>query len=313
MSALDNINYLKRFAFYPCATPSPALIVETAFEAVFPVLWEFFSLQIYQTASPTAKRIGAKSAPTFPLPQTGDRGGQKVQKSKGHGYHLSPKGPPDHRVNGERWGPNTYFFRAADVVQKYLYYMVLADLATDFAARWTTLIYKKQDCPFDHQCYKQTTFGWSFPPNSSGALLGPFTSAGCILFNGRQIEIPFGVGTDHIVQPASFSWTGSIHEMGNPAKPANSAYFVVLNREGAIVQGGPGQMYADANGNRRAGGLVQVHRGSKAWWYQITLVNPDPTQYVTCSDGVIMLDCARCTIIAPEIPFDAAHLLPRLL
>ncbi len=124
---------MKRFAAFPCATPNPLIVIELGLQALLPVLYELFSVQIVQRAMPTLKEMGSRNAPKYiPAPGFRDR---RFERGRGHGRAIYPQQPAGRKVAGERMGPNTFLFRLADLEQKYMLYWLLADLATEFLAR----------------------------------------------------------------------------------------------------------------------------------------------------------------------------------
>jgi hypothetical protein len=309
MSILRNINYMKNFTFYPCATPNPLAVIELAFEAALPELWEFFSFQIVQVAKPVAKEMGSRNAPGWtPAPNWGDR---ERQRSRGHGKHVFAD-PPDRKSPGEKWGPNTLAFRMVDLEQRALLYWMIVDLATAFMARWTTLMYQHQQCPFDHQCYKSGPFTTIFIGQGEATAILPILNAGTIFSGGFEIQQQTSLTTGMTVAPGSMTVETTLKRFLSDEPP--SAAWVEIREAGSgkIVGGGPGGTPNTSDGTVRTGASFQRPIGSPPHSYNVVLVNNASDEFVAVTAGTLHLSGSFCVTIAPALPFDASHIIPRL-
>lgn len=309
MSILHNVNYMKRFVFHPCATPNPLIVIETAFEAAAAELWEFFSFQLPQILNPLAKKAGSQNAPKwYPAPA---RYTDPSRRGKGHGRHIT-QDPPGRTSPGEKWGPNTIAFRAVDAEQKAMFYWMVVDLATEFMARWTTLLYLKQDCPFDHNCHKQGPFDSIFIGQGTVVCILPMLNAGTIFSGGfeiQQITFPDGDGT---VSNGSMTVETTL-AVFNGTKPPTAAWVEIREVDtGKTVAGGPGGTPSDDNLSLKTGATYSRPAKSPPHSYNVVLVNQSTTEDVAVVAGVLHISGGFCVSVAPAQPFDVSHILPRI-
>jgi hypothetical protein len=117
---LSNLNYIKEVSVYPCATPGPIIAITTALEAAAPVLVElasFSCIDIYKTRLGISWRCGKQL---------------KAIIKAAHGAKVID---------------NVHFiYQFAAPVERILWYWFVAELTTNFLAKWTSLVYQQQGC-----------------------------------------------------------------------------------------------------------------------------------------------------------------------
>lgn len=307
MSILHNINYMTRFVFFPCATPNPLILIDLAAEALLPELWEFFSYQVVQTVLPLTKALGKKDQPRYQARREHDYLDWK--RSRGHGrYQVAD--PPTRRSYGEKWGPNTFLFRAIDLEQKAAFYWMILDLATEFMARWTTLIYQYQGCPFEHQCYAQGTFATPFHGQGDASIVLPILSAGTVFCGGLEIQQQFDPATNLSQSALSVMVTATFTKFLSLDGPAAAWIEIRRADTGERLSGLPLLGALDPDGFRKTGAVITLPRKSASHRYNVVFVNNAP-EFIECH-GTIHISSGFCVTAAPLIPFDAQHILPRL-
>lgn len=309
MSILRNINYMKNFVFFPCATPSPLIVIETAFEAALPELWEFFSFQIPQLLNPLAKKAGSEHAPKwYPAPA---RYRDVNRRSRGHGRHVE-QDPPGRRSPGEKWGPNTLAFRMVDLEQKAMFWWMVVDLYTEFMARWTTLIYLHEGCPFDHQCSKSGPFSTIFIGRGENTAILPILSTGTIFSGGYEIQQVISPETGKTVDAGSFAVETKL-EVFHGDHPPSAAHVEIRNNATgeAVARSNGGTPSPD--GLSLSTGAAYAHpRGATGHSYSVVLVNEAEHEDVAITAGTLHISGGFCVTMAPALPFDTSHVLPRL-
>lgn len=299
MSIISNMNYMKRFVHHPCATPNPIMLIEFAFEAGLPVLFELLSHDIMDKALAQGKQAWRKAASgnnRSPQPQPGGAG-----PMSGHGRKAG--GRLGRRSMGKKVGPREWLFDLVDAEQTGMYWWLVADLATEFMARWTTLIYLKQGCPFEHECYRTGPFNGIYIGKGSSPQILPILNTGVVTSGGHTIQQ---------FRPGKFSITYTarlVQFLSNDPPSAARLELVGGVGSGSVVQQGSGGA-ADPAGGQLAGGFWHSqHVGTNYPGWEIHLVNDSNTETVGCVDGILTLSSGFCDNTAPTPAFDINHLL----
>lgn len=309
MSVLSNVNYMKKFVAFPCATPNPIVIVETAFEVGAPLLMEFFSFQLAQLVKAPLRDMGRKNAP--PSVPGFDRRDRRRESSRGHGRHIRPDAPADRVSYGEKWGPNTILFRMHDATSRALLYWLIADLATEFMARWTTMIYKKQNCPTGSECYKTGTFNTIYIGKGQNDAFLPLLSAGGTHSGGFEIVQDTSPETGLTTGAGSFAVETELRQFHSNNPPTGASVQIVESATGDVVAQSPDTGGTELNGGYYTGATYTRPKGSVGKSYKVRLKNDKPDETVAIAKGVLHLSGGFCVSTAPALPFDANHLVPR--
>lgn len=309
MSILHNINYMKNFIFFPCATPSPLIVMETAFEAALPELWEFFSFQLPQLLNPLAKKAGSEHAPKwYPAPA---RYTDPNRRGRGHGRHIT-QDPPGRRSPGEKWGPNTLAFHAVDLEQRAMFYWMVVDLYTEFMARWTTMLYLRQGCPFEHDCHKSGPFSSIFIGQGEAACILPILNAGTIFSGGFEIQEITSPDSGKTIAASSFAIECTLQVFHENRAPT-AARVEIRQVDTGVAVGSGTKMTPSGDGLAgNTGAAYQRPRGSPPHSYNVILVNDSPSETVAIIHATLHISGGFCVIVAPAMPFDTDHVLPRL-
>jgi hypothetical protein len=169
MSAISNLNYIKRVYNHPCATPTPNVMIETAFPAARLALLEVLSFGCTDILKMRLGRTPWHS-----------RGLKMLIRKKSLGVQLGPR--------------TTGFSYAFAPVEFVLQYMLFADAATGFAANWMSLVYQQQGCTLPGSgyigCAIHSTFQDAGGPY--GTLLETREEKQCCSVGGNIIQIPAG-------------------------------------------------------------------------------------------------------------------------
>lgn len=301
MSVLGNMNYMKRFVHHPCATPNPIMLIEFAFEAGLPVLFELLSADILDKALKQGKDAWRKAASgknRSPQPPDGNTGPQSGhgRKAGGRFGRRSPGRP----VSGREW-----LFDLVDMEQTGMYWWLVADLATEFLARWSTLIYLKQGCPFDHECFAQGLFNSIYIGQGEVNCFVPVLSTGVVSSGGYVIQQ---------TRKGKFSVTynAQIFKVGTH-EPASAARVELRGGVGAGRTFCPGDGGGvDYTGARMSGGFHNFdHDSGVLSSYNLVLVNDSPTETVGVEPSLLCLSSGFCNNSAPSVPWDSNHLVPQ--
>ncbi len=122
MSGLRNLNYLKHMAYHPCqAGGDPLLYIETGFQALLPLL---FAFNTFSCMDILKLRAGISW-----------KCGRKLRAMIEHG---TPPKTYDNIHFLYSLGPN--------LVERALWFMFVAELASDFVVNWSSLIYAGLGC-----------------------------------------------------------------------------------------------------------------------------------------------------------------------
>lgn len=128
MGTMANLNYIKNISAWPCALPSPWVLIETAFEAGFPVLLEaltFSCNDILKLRAGISYRCGRQLKSIIKAAH-----GPQIVDATHFLYQLGPA-----------------------QVETALYFFFIVDLGVKFLADWTSLIYQVQGCvPSNEVC-----------------------------------------------------------------------------------------------------------------------------------------------------------------
>lgn len=300
MSILGNANYMKRFIHHPCATPNPILLIEFAFEAALPVLFELLSADILDKALAQGKQAWRKAASgkdRSPNPQPGNTG-----PSGGHGRKAG--GRFGRRSPGRQVGPREWLFDLVDAEQTGMYWWLVADLYTEFLARWTTLIYLKQGCPFDNSCHAQGQFSGIYIGGGESPQVLPILTTGVVSSGGFVIQQ---------IRNGKFSITYTCDIVQFHSDKPPSAARVELRGgvgSGRVLNPGTPIVNKDSPGVSSGGWAhIENERGSVAS-YMLILVNDAPEETVGTINGVLTLSSGFCNNEAPSVPWDSNHLVP---
>lgn len=169
MSALTNLNYIKRVFAHPCGTPNIEILVETAFPAAAVALLEVFM-------------FGCRDLAKM-------RRGRTPWHSRGLSMLLRKK------TLGVKVGPRTWVVEAYSLpVEAALNYFFFADVATGFIANWMSLVYQMSNCTLPGsgfvRCGVQST---AIFPNFEYTLQILCTETRpCVLVGGDRIRVPPG-------------------------------------------------------------------------------------------------------------------------
>src|SRR3954463_476556 len=120
MGVLDNLNYLRRAALFPCAQPNPVLIIEAGAQALFPVLLQavtFGCLDIIKM-----------------------RAGISPWHARGMKGLIGGAIPPEQADFVNK------VYRYAVPLEKALFFMFVVDLTTEFFARWQSNFFRLGGC-----------------------------------------------------------------------------------------------------------------------------------------------------------------------
>lgn len=300
MSILGNVNYMKRFVFHPCATPNPIMLIEFAFEAALPVLFELLSADILDKALAQGKQAWRKRASgNNKSPQEAPGG---VGPQSGHGKKIG--GKFGKKSYGRKVGPREWLFDVVDAEQTAMYWWLVADLATEFLARWSTLIYLKQGCPFDHECFAEGPFAGIFIGQGEGPQVLPILSTGVVSSGGLVIQQ---------TRKGKFSITYRCEIVQvTTGLPASAAHVELRGGvgSGSVIQSGKGGSTNEGGGVNSGGFWNFDHNGDNLPSYQLILVNESATETVGTINGVLTLSSGFCNNSAPSIPWDIDHLIP---
>lgn len=131
---LRNINRIVRLTYHPCQSPDLDVYIETALEAAAPVLIEFFQPGLIDVIQFARGRRGN------PL----EYGRPSPRGRSGHSRRVRVAKPRVHRpktTRGER-----LIFTVLGPLERAFYWLMVADLASEFVLRWASLIYARQGC-----------------------------------------------------------------------------------------------------------------------------------------------------------------------
>ena len=299
MSILQNVNYMKNFVYHPCATPNPLMLIETAFEAGLPEMLELLSADFFDKTLRATKDMWRRGAAA----DAAKKGppGLATQPPGGHGRRLG--GTVGRRSVGIPYGAKTWVFELVDAEQTAMFWWLVADLATEFLARWTTLIYLKQRCPFDHSCFAEGQFTTIYIDQGSNSPLLPVMGTGVVISGGLEIQV---------IKPGpySISYQAEIRQFGT-GQPASNARVELQDSVGnRVYSNGSGGGVGDT-GARLSGGFYNFpSAGTATPSYKLVLINDSPTETVAVTEGHLQLSSGLCDNAAPMIPWDGKNLFP---
>ena len=300
MAVFKNINYMKNFVFHPCATPNPLLLIELAFEAGAPVLWELLTADVLDKAIPAAKKMWRDTAGK--APSRGAPGTPGTPQPRGHGRRMT--GKPGRKNIGIPYGTKTWLFELIDAEQTGMFYWLVADLATEFMARWTTAIYLKQGCPFDHNCYREGPWQSIFIDQGVAVPILPVLSTGVIISGGHAIQqIRKG--------KYSISYQAKIKRFLSDEPPSAARVVLLPTAGNAVLADGAGGGVT-SNGERLSGGFAHIENTSDTLpSYFLQLINDSPTETVGVTEGHLQLSSGFCDNSVPAIPLGINSLIPQ--
>lgn len=121
MSILRDINYIKELNRIPCATPSPWIIVKTAFQSAPPAL-----LSLLQ-------------------PGCNDIVKTRIGRSPWHAKGISSL--IKNAIGPQALGGNKFLYEVGyNTAERYLWYWMLADVTKEFFMTWQSQIFQEQQC-----------------------------------------------------------------------------------------------------------------------------------------------------------------------
>jgi hypothetical protein len=120
MGVLDNLNYIRKASYYPCNVADPVLIIEAAFRAAGPAIWEAATFSCVDLI-----RLRAGISPWH------TRGLRALIKG------INPPAIQD-QING--------IYKFIIPAERLLHFMFIADLTTGFLAQWQSQIFKLDAC-----------------------------------------------------------------------------------------------------------------------------------------------------------------------
>lgn len=169
MSISKNLNYLKNLWRHPCATPNIEIVIETAFEAFFPALYEV---------------IGIGCTDIIKL---------RAGKAPWHGRNIRAIAKAVHVP--EAVGKNIYRYSVPYLaVEAGLWYWMVIDVASGFLPNWASLMYQESGCDLPRNGYIETEVGIGpkFPGGPYRCLLGNPSNKGCVRFIGDECMVARG-------------------------------------------------------------------------------------------------------------------------
>lgn len=175
MSVLDNLGYLSKGTYFPCATPDPILVLQAAGKAAFPVLM-------------SAATFGCNDIVKM-------RAGISPWHSRGMKALINGAILPDDPYNTKG------LLKYTIPIEKALFFWFVVDLTTDFAANWQSQIFKLNACGNSGpNCTWTGSFGSYVEPVANAYV--PISYS----FTGGGTGCPAAAGTRFIV-PANWYWS----------------------------------------------------------------------------------------------------------
>lgn len=175
MGVIDNLGYISKATYYPCATPNPALILQAAGAAAFPTLM---------------------SAVSFGC---GDIVKMRAGISPWHARNL--KAMVKDAIPPEQIDAANKILKYTVPIEKLLYFWFVVDLTTGFLAKWQSQIFKLNACGDNSVMASDTgTFGsWVEP------VAGAWTDVN-YHFTHSNPAYPLAAGANFII-PGDFYWS----------------------------------------------------------------------------------------------------------
>lgn len=190
MSISGNLNYIRRAMRHGCASPNIEIIIETAFQAAVPNL---FKLTLFGCTDIVKMKLG---------------------RSPWHTRAL--KGLIDSVHTPETRAGNRFLFHIGyDTIEKYLWWWMVADAATSFAADWMSLMYEEQRCQLPNSGHLTAPL--------TALYAGPESNIGTVFINGVDARPCCRIGGNSVVIPAGCVGSISYHCEWTPflGLPAN--------------------------------------------------------------------------------------------
>lgn len=228
MSVSGNLNYIRKAFRHPCGTPNVSVMVETFAQAAVPNL---LKLALFGCSDIAKMKIG--KAPWHSRALKG---------------FISQAAPPQ-AAGARRW----LFSMPYNAIEAALWYWLVAEAGTSFAADWMSLMYQEQDC-------KQPGAGY-LTAGLSSLYLGPGTGYQ-MLINGIGVKQCCIIGGNKITIPGGCSATISYRAEWTPflGKQENLGTVTTWLQD---VNSGKGYSLSPGNGNanQTTGGGFQTQRG----------------------------------------------------
>ncbi len=216
MSGMRNLNYIKNLAYHPCQPSGDALLyIETGFEALLPLL---FAFNTFSCMDILKLRAGISW-----------KCGRKLRALIEHG---TPPKTYDNVHFIYSLGPN--------IVERALWFMFLAELASDFVVNWTSLIYAGLGCSGP----MAGGFHSSFSPG--GILRGDFGPMQVLFVQTNRCG---GMGGYGVTCSAGCTATMSYHLETQPWAFAGAPPYTLQT----WIQDGSGNRYAPGSGQSTGG------------------------------------------------------------
>lgn len=169
MSITRDLNYLKAVFFHPCATPSPAILVKTAFPAAIVALVELTS--------------------PGPIDVVATKLGKPFFHHKGLNALLKGAAPM------VKLNPLTYVANmATGLVRGALYYPWIIGVGTSFVRNWVSMVYVASRCDLPGAGYLGAGLSSLFAFGGGGGtvLIGANQSVGCAHLGGNTVTVQPG-------------------------------------------------------------------------------------------------------------------------
>ena len=183
MSVSKNLNYIKRMWAHPCATPDIEIVIETAFTAGAIAVFE---LALFGCTDIMKMRVGKSPWHTRKL-----------------GGFIKAVHPPismDQQLG---------VFRLPYVVAEAgLWYMLVAEVASNFLPQWASMMYQMNGCALPGTGYIETglSIGFGFPGDIRVVPAGGLDFNACVRFDGSGVTVTPGcyANITYTVTPGTF-------------------------------------------------------------------------------------------------------------
>lgn len=205
MSILRNINYIKELDRIPCASPSPWIIIKTAFQSAPPALL------------------------TLALPGCTDIVKTRLGRSPWHAKSISSF--IKKAVGPEVIGANKFLYQVGyTAAERYLWYWMVADVTTEFVTTWQSQIFQEQQCELPNA---GTASGYYAPivytsPGTYRTLPGTEHGAAGVTATTFGVEI-------HPGYQGTFAYSMEFDSYPIPGKGANASTWLQVDEDEKII------------------------------------------------------------------------------
>lgn len=229
MSALQKLNYVKNLFRHPCGTPTIDVVVITAFEATLPILFslnQFSCLDILKSRAGISWKCG------------------RALKAAAKQWH-NPK-----------IIDRTHFLYSLGSAQleRALWIWFVADLAVDFFANWSTLMYLEQACTLPPAGHVSIPLSSIFTGGGGTVFINGTAHRECFIVGGNAWNIPFGCDVTVTYQ---CEWR-PFHDLPVNMHPVTTWIEDDLGRKYGEVTGS----VVNPDGSRYTGGGMTIPKGS---------------------------------------------------